>query len=588
MEKPWLQHYEAGVPHQLTYPDVPLDTILRRVARRYPEQTATRLVLRYLLGGRWTVGGTLSYQELDDLVDRFATALYQLGVRKGQRVAVMLPNSPHFLIAFFASMRLGAIVVNINPIYTARELLEQLEDSAAETLVLLNMFWPRLREIQSSTQLKRVVVAHITDTLPLASRLLVQASQRRTGEHVRVRAEHNIFFFDRLLKKYGPNPPRVDVDVDDVALFQYTGGTTGTPKGAMLTHRNMMANVSQMTAWVKGVRPRGEKMMGAIPFFHAYGLSTCLLYGINIASELVIVPNPRPIDNVMNIIARERCTLFPGVPAMYMGIVNHPDARHYNMQSVRICISGAAPLPAELQKRFNELTGARLVEGYGLSEASPVTHCNPLASEERPGSMGVPFPDVEARLVDMQSGEDVPFDGESTGELWVRGPQVMKGYWNRPEETRASLNTEGWLHTGDVCRADPDGFFYVVDRRKDVINVSGYQVLPREVEEVLFMHAEVQDVVVAGIPRPERGDDLVKAYVVLQPGAQVGQEDLREFCRLHLAPYKVPREVAFRRDIPRTIVGKALRRKLIEEEQQQQEDTPQADQPQEQSTAAGT
>lgn len=587
MEKPWLQCYEEGIPARLTYPDVPLDTILRRVARRYPDQTATRLVLRYLLGGRWKVGGTLSYHQLDDLVDRFATALYQLGVRKGQRVAVMLPNSPHFIIAFFASIRLGAIVVNINPIYTARELLEQLEDSAAETIVLLNMFWPRLREIQSSTQLKRVVVAHITDTLPLASRLLVQASQRRSGEHVRVRAEHDIFFFDHLLKKYGPNPPRIDVDVDDVALLQYTGGTTGTPKGAMLTHRNMMANVSQITAWVKGVQPRGEKMMGAIPFFHAYGLSTCLLYGINIASELVIVPNPRPIDNVMRVIAHERCTLFPGVPAMYMGIINHPAARRYNMQSVRICISGAAPLPAELQKRFHKLTGARLVEGYGLSEASPVTHCNPLTAEERIGSMGVPFPDVEARLVDMQTGEDVPFDGESTGELWVRGPQVMKGYWNRPEETRSSLDTEGWLRTGDVCRADPDGYFYVVDRRKDVINVSGYQVLPREVEEVLFLHAEVQDAVVAGIPRPERGDDLVKAYVVLQPGASVSAEDLREFCRLHLAPYKVPREVAFRHDIPRTIVGKALRRKLLEEEQQKRAAAPQADQPQAQNTATG-
>jgi long-chain acyl-CoA synthetase len=337
----------------------------------------------------------------------------------------------------------------------------------------------------------------------------------------------------------------------------------------MLTHRNIMANVTQINAWVFDVHPGKEKMMAAVPFFHAYGLSACMFYGVRLGSELVIVPNPRPIDNVMNVIQRERCTLFPGVPAMYMGIVNHPNVRRYDLKSIKVCVSGSAPLPMETQHRFNEVTGGQLVEGFGLTEASPVTHCTPIRGEHRSGSMGVPLPDVQARLAHLETGEDLPFDAEQVGELCVRGPQVMRGYWQRDEETAQTLDSDGWLRTGDICRADPDGYFYVVDRKKDMINTSGLKVLPREVEEILFMHPKVRDAVVAGIPHPTRGDDTVKAFIVPQPDADPPptEEEIRTFCKNHLAPYKIPREIAFRSELPRTAVGKVLRRRLVEEEQ---------------------
>ncbi len=566
MNKPWLKFYEKGVPQSLTYPDVPLDTLLTETARKYPSNTATNFVLKYILGGRVTIGGKLTYTRLNDLVNRFATALYQLGVRKGDRIGLMLPNSPHFVITFFAAMRLGAVVVNINPTYTSRELKHQLEDSGAETIVLLNLFWPRLREIQGETPIKRVIVAHVFDTLPFPSNFLVKSSQRKEKEWVEVHPEHDIFFFQHLLNKYGPTPPKVDVSPDEVALFQYTGGTTGLPKAAMLTHRNLIANIIQVTAWLTDGKPGQEKMMGAIPFFHVYGMTICMLYSVYMGAEIVIVPNPRPIDNVMNIIQKERCSLFPGVPAMYIGIVNHPKVQEYDLKSVRACISGSAPLPMEIQERFGKLTGGRLVEGFGLTEAAPVTHCNPVQGSRKAGSIGIPFPDVEAKIIDLETGAEIPPGSDTQGELCVRGPQVMKGYWKRPEETANTIDSEGWLHTGDICKVDSDGYFYIVDRKKDMINASGFKVLPRDVEEVLFMHPKVLEAVVVGIPNPSRGDDTVKAYVVLKPGEQSTGEEIREFCKLHLAPYKVPRDVEFRTELPKTMVGKVLRRVLLDEE----------------------
>lgn len=577
--KPWLPFYETQVPTSLTYSFAPLDQILTRSARAYPTNQATRLVLRYLLGERLMLGSTSTYQQLEEQVNRFATALYQLGVRKGDRVGIMLPNSPQFLIAFFAIVRIGAIVVNINPTYTSRELHYQLADSGAETIVILNLFWRRLREIQSSTSIKRVIVSAIDDTLDFPQNVIVRASQRRQSDWVDVKPEHDIFFFKRLLAKYDPTPPRVPIEPDDIALLQYTGGTTGSPKGAMLSHRNMVANVTQVVSWYPAGRPGNERVMSAIPFFHVYGMTTCLLYGIYMGGELVMVPNPRPIENVMRIIQREQCTIFPGVPAMYIGIINHPNVRDYNLRSVQACISGSAPLPLEIQERFEAITHGRVVEGYGLSEAAPVTHCNPIGGTRRGGSIGIPLPDVEARLVDLESGEDVPFDNEQRGELLVRGPQIMQGYWQRPDETAIARTSDGWLHTGDICRADPDGYFYVVDRKKDVMNVSGYTVLPREIEEVLYMHPKVREAVVAGIPHPERGDDTVKAYLVPQEGMTPTRDEIREFCRRYLAPYKIPREVELRDELPKTMVGKVLRRVLIEEERQRMAGTGAPDTP---------
>jgi long-chain acyl-CoA synthetase len=567
MEKPWLSSYEAGVAPALRYPDLTLAGLLDATIGAYGAKTATTYVLRYMLGGRLRIGGRLTYKQLGEHVDRMATALYQLGVRKGDRVALMLPNSPHYIIAFFAAMRIGAVVVNVNPTYTSRELAHQLTDSGAETIVLLDMFWPRLHEARPETPVKRVVVAHASDTLRLPARLLVQQAQRRAPGHVDVPAANDVFFFNELLSRYPPQPPAAAVGPDDVALFQYTGGTTGLPKAAMLTHRNLVANVTQVRAWVVDGKPGAETMMAAIPFFHVYGMTTALLYGVHMGAAIVTVPNPRPIDNVMRAVARERCTIFPGVPAMYIGIINHKDVSKYDLRSIRVCVCGSAPLPQQVQETFERITGGSLIEGYGLSETSPLTHGNPVHGKRKIGSIGVPFPDTDAKIVDLETGERLPFDGATRGELCVRGPQVMKGYWNRPEETVEALGPDGWLRTGDICTVDPEGYFYVVDRKKDMINASGFKVLPREVEEVLFTHPKVMEAAVAGIPHPERGDDTVKAYIVLKPGETATAEEIRSFCKGQLAHYKVPRVVEFRDELPKTAVGKVLRRQLVAEEQ---------------------
>lgn len=428
MEQIWQRSYESQVSPNLSYPDITLAELLAESARKYPYNTASHFVLSYLANGRFTVGGKLTYRKLNELVDRFATALYQLGVRKGDRVALMLPNSPQFVIAFFAAARLGAIVVNNNPTYTSRELKHQLVDSGAETIILLNLFYPRLREIQEDTAIKRVIVAHVFDTLGFPSSTLVKAKQKRAEDWVDVQPEHNIFFFQHLIEKYGPTPPKADVKPDDVALFQYTGGTTGLPKAAMLTHRNLVSNTYQVSSWMPSAKPGQEKVMAAIPFFHVYGMTVAMIYGIYLGAEMVIVPNPRPIDNVMNVIQKERATIFPGVPAMYIGIVNHANVANYDLKSVKACISGSAPLPMEVQERFGALTGGRLVEGYGLTEAAPVTHCNPVYGTRKNGSIGIPLPGVEAKIIDLESGAELAAGGDSQGELLVRGPQVMKGY----------------------------------------------------------------------------------------------------------------------------------------------------------------
>jgi len=563
--RPWLKHYDQGVPASLDYPDITLNDLFAEAVRTYPDRLATKFVLRYLLGGRVMVGGTLTYRELGTLVERLAAALSRLGVRAGDRVALMLPNSPHYVIAFFAVMRLGAIVVNINPTYTARELKAPLIDSSARAIVLLNLFYPRLKQIRAETPVQHVVVAHVDDVLRFPFKQLVRARQRKEADWVDVSGE-DVHLFAHLLNT-ADAPPPVSVQPDEIALLQYTGGTTGVPKAAMLTHRNLVCNTTQVRAWLTSGVEGGERVMAAIPFFHVYGMTVCLLYGVAMAAELVIVPNPRPIENVMRIMSKERCTIYPGVPAMYIGIVNNHNVGRYDLKSVKACISGSAPLPVEIQKRFNALTGGRLVEGYGLTEASPVTHCNPEFNENRPGSIGLPFPDTDAKLVDLSTGADLPMDGnpETIGELCVRGPQVMKGYWNRPDETAKAIDADGWLHTGDIARMDADGYFYIVDRKKDMINVGGLKVLPREVEEVLFTHPAILEASVAGVPNPERGDDTLTAFVVLRPGMHLTAEALQAFCRQNLAPYKVPRAIVFRDALPKTQVGKVLRRVLVEE-----------------------
>jgi long-chain acyl-CoA synthetase len=557
MEAPWFRFYDKGVPTTIQYPESTLPDLLDRSAERYADHVA----LSYYLDAKLPPS-FLSYRQLDDQTRRFATALFQLGVRKGDRVAIMLPNSPQFVVAFFGTLRLGAVAVNINPLYVAREMREQFEDSGAETVILLDQFFPRLREIQAATRLRRVIVTDVAGTLPWPVRALVHLVQRKRGEYVKVRLQSDIYRFSRLLAKYPPNPPGASLRPSDTAVLQYTGGTTGEPKAAMLTHGNLLANALQLESLFVGVAPGKEVFMAAIPFFHVYGMTTCVVLGARLGAELAMVPRPRPVDLVMHVIQKRRATVFPAVPTLYNAINNHPRVKDFDLRTVKFCVSGAAPLPGDVQATFERLTGGKLVEGYGLTEAAPVTHANPLYGVRKAGSIGIPVPDVEARIVGLETREPLP-PGQD-GELAIRGPQVMKGYWNRPADTAASL-VDGWLLTGDVARMDEDGYFYVVDRKKEMISASGFKVLPREVEEVLYMHPKVQEAVAAGVPDPYRGE-TVKAWLVLKEGEQATAEEIIEFCRLHLASFKVPRVVEFRADLPKTAVGKYLRRVLVEEE----------------------
>jgi long-chain acyl-CoA synthetase len=556
-ERPWLAHYEAGVPHAIDVPDVTLPELLDRTAARFPAQVA----LRFFLDPRLPAP-SLTWAELRERSLRFATALFQLGVRKGDRVAIMLPNCPEFVIGLYGALRIGAIPVNTNPMYVARELREQLEDSGAETLVLLDQFLPRLREIHAATRVKRAIVVDVTEGLPWPARTLVRWSASRRGERVKVSSETGITSFHELLRGYPPTPPGANLRPGDVALLQYTGGTTGTPKAAMLTHRNLAANAAQARAWFPRLREGEEVILGAVPLFHAYGLLGVLLLGVSGGAEIVLLPRPRPVDIVLEALHRFRPTLFPGVPTLYAGLVDHPRVGEYDLRTGTQCLSGAASLPASLVERFEALTGGRLVEGYGLTEASPLTHGNPVHGERRVGAIGVPMPGTDSRIVDLATGEPLPPGRE--GEIEVRGPQVMAGYWSQPAETAEAFH-DGWLRTGDIGRMDEDGYFQVVDRRKDMIDASGFKVFPREVEEVLLMHPAVGEAVVAGVPDPYRGE-TVKAFVVLRPGASATAENITAFCRLHLAAFKIPRRVEFRHELPKSMVGKYLRRVLVEEE----------------------
>ncbi len=560
MSAPWFQHYEEGVPHTLTYPEGSLPDLLDQAAQEYPDKVALRFYVNPSLPAT-----TMTFSELRDRTLRFATALDAMGVKKGDRVAIMLPNSSAYVVAFYGALRLGAIVVNTNPLYVPREMKHQFSDAGAETVVLLSSFMPRLDEIQSETKVKNVIVVDIAGDMAWPFRMLVHFVQKKHGEFVKVAKRDGVHFFEDLLDRYPPSPPSkatVGLKKDDIALFQYTGGTTGVPKAAMLTHYNLTANGMQIAAWFHKAEKGNEKLMAAIPFFHVYGMTTCMIYGIQQGFETVMIPRPRPVDIVMKVLQKTRCTIFPGVPTLYTAINNHPDVGKYDLRSVKACISGAAPLPVEVQETFERLTGGRLIEGYGLTEAAPVTHGNPLFGKRKIGSIGVPFPDVEARIVDLDSRQDVK-PGEE-GELVLRGPQVMKGYWQRPDETAETIK-DGWLFTGDMARMDEDGFFYIVDRKKDMIIASGFKVLPREVEEVLYAHPKIQEAVVAGVPDAYRGE-TPKAYVVLKEGQQATSEEIIEYCRKELAAYKVPSAVEFRAELPKTMVGKILRRVLVEEE----------------------
>jgi long-chain acyl-CoA synthetase len=550
LHRPWLGNYEPQVTADLEIPGVTLHEMFEATARDYPANIATIFF-----------GARMTYAQLDEHAARFAAALQSLGVKRGDRVAIILPNCPQFLIALFGALKAGAIALPTNPLYVQRELRGQFNDAGVETVVALNMLGPRVQEIMPDTSVKRLIVTHARDYLSPLMGAALAVKERRDNLVVRVEGD-NVYSFCQLIKENPPTYEPSSAAPDDTALFLYTGGTTGTPKGAMLSHRNLVANTLQMRSWVWDARPeKKEVFLGVIPFFHSYGLTVVMNFAISVAGAIVLLPR-FVMKDALRAIARFRPTIFPAVPTIYNAIANHPMAAHYDLRSIRVCISGAAPLPAEVMQSFESVTGARLVEGYGLTETSPVTHCNPIYGERRIGSIGLPLPLTDAQVVDTDSREPLPV-GE-VGELAVRGPQVMQGYWAQPEESAESIQ-DGWFYTGDMARQDENGYFYVVDRKKDLILVGGLNVYPREVEEVLYECDKVQEVVVAGIPDRHRGE-IVKAYVVLRPDAEATEEELRRFCAERLAEFKVPVRIEFRESLPKSGVGKYLRRQLIEEE----------------------
>jgi long-chain acyl-CoA synthetase len=551
MQRPWLRSYEQGVPVHIPYQKISLPQLLFNAVRRYSNRPA---IIFY--------GRTITYGELETQTNQFANALIQLGIRKGERVALMLPNVPQYLIACYGVLKTGGIVVQTNPLYVERELEQQLNDSGTETLIALDLFYPRIRNIQDKTSLKRIILTRVSDYLPLHLRILYPLKAMKEGQQMKVTVKPPLYDFRTLINKSEPAQPIVPLSSDDTALLQYTGGTTGIPKGVMLSHANLIANVQQCRHWMPSLREGKEVFLGVIPFFHVYGMTTCMNLSLLIGGCLVLLPKFSTRD-VLKTIVKYRVSLFMGVQAMYVAVNNYPDIGKYDLSSIRICISGAGPLHIEVQERFEELTGGKLVEGYGLSEASPVTHCTPIYGYRKKGSIGLPFPDTEVKIVDQQN-EDRKLPVDNVGELFIQGPQVMQGYWQKPEETREVL-TDGWLRTGDLARMDEDGYFYIVDRKKDMIKTKGENVYPREVEEVLFRHPKVKEAVVMGIPDPFGGES-VKAYVILKEDQSSSETEIIEFCSKELARFKVPKHVEFRKELPKTMVGKVLRRILLEEE----------------------
>jgi len=549
-ERPWHKHWPKDVPKTIDYPEIRVDMTLSRAAQKWPNSVATRFY-----------GAELTYREIDAAASRFAGGLRKIGVKPGDRVSILMPNCPQFVIAFFGVLRSGAIVVQTNPLYTPRELEEMYRDAGVETVVCVDLFFKNVAKAKETSPIKRVVVTDIKEYLPGLLAALYPIKKKKDHGKIEIPEAPWVHAFQALLAS-APIPMQ-GVDLEDTAVLQYTGGTTGIPKGAMLTHRNLVANTNQAVAWFPGLKPGAETFLAAIPFFHVYGLTAALLSAVVLGAKMVIHPNPREIEAVMKLISKTKPAIFPGVPTMYVAIINHPKVSKYDLRSIRACLSGAAPLPLEVRRKFEAITGGKLVEGYGLTEASPVTHCNPIWGLAKEG-IGIPFPDTEAKVVDAETGARDLGVGE-VGELAVRGPQVMKGYWNRPDETAKVITKDGWLLTGDIATMDADGYFAIVDRKKDMIIASGYNVYPREVEEVLFMHPAVQEAAVIGVPDPYRGE-TVKAFLILKTGMTTSADQIVEFCKERLAPFKVPKHIEFVKELPKTLVGKVLRRALREKE----------------------
>jgi long-chain acyl-CoA synthetase len=550
--KPWLKSYEKGVPETIRYEEICMPDILDRTAKKFPERTA--LIFQ---------GFTLNFRQLKDMVDRFAACLTAFGVKQGDAVAILLPNTIPCVVAYYAILKVGGIVVMNNPLYSDPELDHQFNDSGSKVLITLDLLGNRMINLRPKTKIQQIVYTSIGDYLPFPKNLLFPLVAKKKKLAADVNPAINVFKWKDCIAKYAPNPPAVKIGFEDVAMYQYTGGTTGVSKGVMLTHANLSKQVQQLEAWFPAFNKGTEIMLGALPYFHVFGLSVSMNFSIHMGFAQVLVPRPQPeplLENIRNF----RPTFAPLVPTMYIGMLNHPDLKKTNMSCIKGAFSGSAPLPVEVIHDFEKATGAVIVEGFGMTETTPVTHVNPFAGGARKvGSVGLPITDTLARIVDLEDGvKDMPI-GER-GELIVKGPQIMKGYRGMPEETANTLK-DGWIYTGDIATMDEDGYFYIVDRKKDMIISGGFNVYPRDIDEVYYDHPKVQEACSIGIPDPKRGEN-VKLFIVLKEGETATQEEMIEFGKTKLAAFKLPTEVEFRKELPKTNVGKILRKQLKADE----------------------
>jgi long-chain acyl-CoA synthetase len=548
MTFPWAQHYDPGVPLTVG----PVTTSLPRLLLQAAEQSPHSPALVFF-------GRTTTYGELNTRTARLASALQSLGLAPGERLGIFLPNCPQLVMAYSAALRLGAVAVMLNPLLGPKELAHQLADSGARRLVLLDHFLPRLTEIRARVDLSQVIITSLAEALPWPLSWLYPLKARRDGLAVGFEPGPPRYAFRELLKHpIRPTPPLPEPG--DLAVLQYTGGTTGIPKAARLTHGNLMANVAQINAWLPQVRFGAERLVGLLPFSHSFGLTACLNWPMSQGALIIVLPRFE-INSFIKAMGKYRPTMLPGVPTLFVALINDPRLPKLDLSSLWACISGSAPLPLEVRDRFEALSGCTMMEGYGLTEAAPVTHFNPVRGRRPAGSMGIPLPGTQAKVVDQETGARELPPGE-VGELAIQGPQVMEGYWENPEET-AQVLKDGWLHTGDLARMDEDGYFYIVERKKDLIIAGGYKIYPREVEEVLYQHPGVKEAAALGVPHAYRGE-TVKAVIVPQDGAGLTAAEIEAHCRRLLAVYKVPKIIEFRSELPKSAVGKVLRRELKE------------------------
>ncbi len=547
---PWLAHYPDGIAWDQPIAVTPLAELFEEAARRY----ADRPCLDFL-------GRRYRYAEVLGLVNRAAKGFAALGVKPGVRVGLCLPNTPTYVIAYFAILKAGGTVVNYNPLYVERELEHQIEDSGTEIMVTLDLkqIHPRIEAMLDRTRLKTVVVCRMASILSPVKSVLFRVLKR--SELASIPQDGRHVDFDALLANDGAMAPvRVDPR-RDVAVLQYTGGTTGVPKGAMLTHANLVANARQVQAWFPGMALGEERMLAVLPFFHVFAMTVILNMGLAAGAELVMLPRFDTLQ-VLKTIARRKPTLLPGVPTMYKALLSHPDVARHPMRSIRYCISGGAPLPMELKRQFEEATGCVLVEGYGLSEASPVCACNPLTGVNKEGSIGLPLPGIMVQIRALDDPDRALPPGEK-GQVVLSGPNVMAGYWNKDEESRRTI-VGGWLFTGDVGLMDEDGYVFLLDRLKDLIICGGYNVYPRMIEEAIYQHPDVVAVCVIGVPDDYRGQSP-KAFVQLKPGASLTAEQLKDFLRDKISRIEMPKLIEFRAELPKTAVGKLSKKELIAE-----------------------